>query len=274
MLDFLEGKIMTLLASSTLLFDYQLSEVIKLTREMGYDGVEIWHFHLERTHENPDQLAKLAEQTHSVLSIHALSWDLNYCSRLPDIREASIQELKKSIALTRDIGARTVVVHPGRVTIPNDTPEANWPFLIEGTQRLANYAEELGVTLSLEIMEHIPKEFFINPHDAQYLLQFIKSSTINITMDTSHVPFEQDLLEYFKATPRVGHIHLSDCTSTKLHLPLGEGTRDLYRFLEHLNNTKSVIPIAIEGLEFDHTPQLAIKNKHQFDRWMSLIRET
>jgi len=180
MLDFLEGKIMTLLASSTLLFDYQLSEVIKLTREMGYDGVEIWHFHLERTHENPDQLAKLAEQTHSVLSIHALSWDLNYCSRLPDIREASIQALKKSIALTRDIGARTVVVHPGRVTIPNDTPEANWPFLIEGTQRLANYAEELGVTLSLEIMEHIPKEFFINPHDAQYLLQFIKSSTINI----------------------------------------------------------------------------------------------
>lgn len=265
---------MTLLASSTLLFDYKLSEVIPITRDLGYDGVEIWHFHLERTQENVSEVATLAEKHKAILTMHALSWDLNYCSRLPDIREASLQSLKKSIALTRDIGARTVVVHPGRITIPNDPPELNWPFLIEGTQKLVDYAQSLGVTLSLELMEHIPKEFFINPQDADYLFQHIKSPSLNITMDTAHVPYEQDLLEYYLATPRVGHLHLSDCTSTKLHLPLGEGTRDHFKLLHHLNKTNNNTPIAIEGLEFMHTPQLAIKNKVQFDRWMNTIRGT
>jgi len=74
--------------------------------------------------------------------------------------------------------------------------------------------------------------------------------------------------------PRVGHIHLSDCSKTKYHLPLGEGTRELDQFLQHLNNIKCTLPIVIEGLEFERTPQLAAKNKLQFDRWMNLIRET
>lgn len=264
---------MTLLASSTLLFDYRLSEVIPLSREMGYDGIEIWHFHLEKTLEDVEALSKVAERTDSLLTVHALSWDLNYCSRLPDIREASIHALKKSIALTRDLGAHTVVVHPGRITIPNDTPEANWPLLIDGTQRLIDYAEELGVVLSLEVMEHIPKEFFINPEDAKYLLQHIKSTSMNITMDSAHVPFGQDLLDYFRATPQVGHIHLSDCTDKKLHLPLGEGERDLIRFLGYLKSEHPELPIAIEGLEFTHTLDLAKKNKIQYDLWMKMLKE-
>jgi sugar phosphate isomerase/epimerase len=262
---------MTLLASSTLLFDYKLSEVIAMTREMGYCGVEIWHFQLERTCEKVEHLARLAEQLNAILTVHALSWDLNYCSRLPDIRESSLISLQKSIALTRDLGAYTVVIHPGRITIPNETPEANWPILFEGTQRLADYAENLGVNLSLELMEHIPREFFINPQDAHFLFQNISSSSMTITMDTAHVPFEQELIEYYLATPRIGHIHLSDCTSSERHLPLGKGERDHIEFLRYLKSEHNQTPITIEGLEFEHTPQLAMKNKLQFDRWMDLI---
>ena len=120
--------------------------------------------------------------------MHALSWDLNYCSRLPDIREASLQALQKSIALSRDLGAKTVVVHPGRITVPNDTPEANWPLLIEGTQKLVDYAESVDVTLSLEVMEHIPREFFIQPQDATYILSIsLPSLTSPLMLPTFHI---------------------------------------------------------------------------------------
>lgn len=265
---------MILLGASTLLFDYKLAEVIPMMRDLGYDGVEIWHFHLERTREDIGKLSRLAEQYEALITVHALSWDLNYCSRLPDIREASLQALQKSIALSRDLGAKTVVVHPGRIIVPNDIPEANWPLLIEGTQKLVDYAESVDVTLSLEVMEHIPREFFIQPQDATYILEHITSPSFNITFDAAHVPYNIGLIDYFQAMPRVGHIHLSDCSKTKYHLPLGEGTRELDQFLQHLNNIKCTLPIVIEGLEFERTPQLAAKNKLQFDRWMNLIRET
>lgn len=181
---------MILLGASTLLFDYKLAEVIPMMRDLGYDGVEIWHFHLERTREDIGKLSRLAEQYEALITVHALSWDLNYCSRLPDIREASLQALQKSIALSRDLGAKTVVVHPGRITVPNDTPEANWPLLIEGTQKLVDYAESVDVTLSLEVMEHIPREFFIQPQDATYILEHITSPsflTSPLMLPTFHI---------------------------------------------------------------------------------------
>ena len=262
---------MKLYAASTLLFDYPITKVIPMAREIGYDGVELWHFHQKRYNENITSLAKLAQETDTLLSVHALSWDLNYCSRLPEIREASLVALEESISITRDLGAGTVVVHPGRITIPLEPPEANWPLLIEGTQRLADYADKVGVVLSLEIMEHIPREFFINPSDAQYLLDHMSSSSMTITMDAAHVPFSQDLIDYFSAIPQLGHIHISDSTPQKLHLPLGKGERDFPSFLSFLKNSHDQLPVVIEGLEFSHTDQLAVSNKRQFDNWMKNI---
>ena len=60
--------------------------------------------------------------------------------------------------------------------MPNDTPEANWPLLIEGTQKLVDYAESVDVTLSLEVMEHIPRSFYsaarCNLHSGAYHFPF------------------------------------------------------------------------------------------------------
>ncbi len=42
---------MKISASSTLLFAYQLEEVLNIAKRLGYDGVEIWHFHLIKTGE-------------------------------------------------------------------------------------------------------------------------------------------------------------------------------------------------------------------------------
>ena len=67
---------MILLGASTLLFDYKLAEVIPMMRDLGYDGVEIRHFHLERTREDIGKLSRLAEQYEALITVHALSWDL------------------------------------------------------------------------------------------------------------------------------------------------------------------------------------------------------
>ena len=85
---------MRLLASSVLMYAYPLSEIIPLANHLGYDGIEVWHFHLLQTGEKAVDVARVARQHNMYLSVHALSWDLNYTSRLESVREASLQALK------------------------------------------------------------------------------------------------------------------------------------------------------------------------------------
>jgi sugar phosphate isomerase/epimerase len=256
---------MRLLASSVLMYAYPLSEIIPLAHEWGYDGIEVWHFHLLQTGEKAADVARLARQHNMYLSVHALSWDLNYTSRLEKVREASLQALENSIRLTHELGAETVVVHPGRVTIPMEDPEESWPDLIEGTRRLVACAQKEQVKFSIEIMEHIPREFFINPPDAARLVKEINSPALSVTVDSAHVPWDQDLVSYFQAAPCVEHVHISDSTSKKLHLPLGKGERDHTDFLRYISKHFPDMNIVIEGMEFLRNPDLAIHNKKQFD---------
>ncbi len=233
--------------------------------EWGYDGIEIWHFHLLQTNEKTTDIAQVASQHNMALSVHALSWDLNYTSSLQVIREASLQALESSIRVTRELGAETIVIHPGRITIPEEDPEMTWPYLIDGTRRLAECAQKEQVNLSVEIMEHIPREFFIRPSDAVRLVEAIDNLALSVTVDTAHIPWGDDLITYLQATPRVQHIHISDCTSKKLHLPLGKGERDLTDFLRYLKNHYPDMNVVIEGMEFSHTPDVAMYNKKQID---------
>ena len=105
---------MKILASSVLMYAYKIQEILPLVKEWGYDGVEIWHFHLLQTHESPLEIRHLAQDLELDLSLHSLSWDLNYTSRLSEVREASLVALEGGIRLAKTLGAHTVVVHPGR----------------------------------------------------------------------------------------------------------------------------------------------------------------
>lgn len=262
---------MKILASSVLMYAYKIQEILPLVKEWGYDGVEIWHFHLLQTHESPLEIRHLAQDLELDLSLHSLSWDLNYTSRLSEVREASLVALEGGIRLAKTLGAHTVVVHPGRVTIPQEDPELSWPDLIGGTRRMATLAEDLGIRLSVEIMEHIPKEFFINPWDADRLLKAISNPALSITVDSAHVPWNTDLVEYMKATPKVEHLHISDSTDSKLHLPLGKGERDHHELLRYIKTFHPEIPIVIEGMAFNREPDLTYENLMQLRTWLGQL---
>jgi sugar phosphate isomerase/epimerase len=249
---------MKVYAASVLLYAYSLEETLHIAHELGYNGVEIWHYHLIRSKESPSKIGRLAETLKLSLSLHALSWDLNFTSQLPSIREESIRLLETSIDTAVELGANPVVVHPGRVTVPNEEPAHYWPWLIDGVVRLGQHAARYDVRLSIELMEHIPA-------DGHRLMDAVDMNNVAITFDAAHVPWTAQPLAYLTQLPQVDHVHISDASAEKIHLPLGDGGRDFRSLLRHIDRQLSVA-VTIEGMEYDRTIALARQNKLAYDR--------
>lgn len=260
---------MKILASSTLLFAYQVEEVLRIAKKLGYEGVEIWHFHLIKTGEdnNCAAIRNLAEELNLTLSFHALSWDLNFTSKLDQLREASLSMLEGSIDIASELNADPIVIHPGHVTIPGDSTEEYWKYLVDGVTKLTNYAQTKKRTIGLEVMEHIAKEFFIFPDDANRIVDNIPSPHLGITFDAAHVPLEIEPRDYISQMNKVVHVHISDLTPQKRHIALNTGDRDFSNLVKYLidNNQEYIV---IEGLEPEKTDKLA---KHNITEMNCLI---
>jgi len=258
---------MKIFLSSPLLFAYPMEEVFKIAQGLGYEGVEVWHFQLLKSEEDPAKLRKLARELGLSLSVHALSWDLNFTSKLERVRKASLEMLEESIALAEALGANPVVFHPGRITIPGDSAEDYWELLASGVHRLCEFGHPKGIDLALEIMEHIPKEFFINPEDSKRILEAVSMPNLGITFDAAHVPLEKDPLAFLKEVEGVRQIHISDLTPEKRHIALGTGVRDFQSLVKYIQENLQV-DIAIEGMEYKNDTWLASHNKREMDRML------
>jgi len=244
-----------------------MEEVFPIAKRLGYAGVEVWHFHLLKTGESHkcSELRIKAEKLGLSLSFHALSWDLNYTSKLDNIRENSLLMLENSIDTAAELNANPVVIHPGRKTIPGDSPQESWHLLIEGTKRLTDHAQTKGLDIALEVMEHTPNEFFITPEDANHILDQITSPNFGITFDAAHAPLDVDLVEYISRIERVIHIHLSDLTARKRHIALNTGERDFTDLVRFIKENLRVV-VALEGLEYERTEWLAQHNITETNR--------
>jgi sugar phosphate isomerase/epimerase len=255
---------MKFLLSSPQLWAYTPEETLSGAAELGYDGVELWAYHLLRDQANPSALRRQAEDLGLVLSLHALSWDLNFCSPLEPIRTASLTLLEQSIELAAAVGASIVVMHPGRITVPQGRADDYWALLVRGLRHLAQRAADRGVRLAVEHMERLPAELVVSPADVERLLADVNHPNLVVAFDFAHVPWDEDPLDYFDRMPSVGHVHLSDADSRRYHLPLGEGKRDLAAFLSALA-PRYVGFVAVEGIEHQRTTALAAANKRVWD---------
>jgi sugar phosphate isomerase/epimerase len=256
---------MRFLLSSPLLWAYEPGDVLAIAFELGYAGVELWAYHILRDNAEPAKLRREAERLGLDLSLHTLSWDLNPCSPLEAIRLASVSLLEESIAIAAALGATIAVMHPGRSTVPHQASDEYWPLLAHSLQFLAQRAEEAAVTLAIEHMEPIRNEFVVRPADMQRLLAAVNHPNLRVAFDLAHVPWEEDPVAYFESMPQVGHLHLSDADAQHYHLPLGNGQRDLGRFLTHIKQRYRGF-IVVEGIEHQRTTALAASNKKMCDQ--------
>lgn len=232
--------------ASSLCWGYHPRDSISIAQQYGLAGVELWAEHIYYHDADPVELKQLAEANQIALTLHASSWDLNICSLNKGIREQSVNELKKSIQLAKEIGALHMTFHPGRFTVKSYLEEDHKQALITNTKRLMEEAKAQGVVLSQELMEPIPKEMLTTPEAMNQFLQAVGDG-LYVTLDIAHTSLHESNIDYLMQLKRVNSIHLSDSTKEQYHVSLGEGDVNIYEVLQVLSNER--YPIVLEGMD-------------------------
>ncbi|MBS4208045.1 sugar phosphate isomerase/epimerase [Bacillus sp. FJAT-50079] len=232
--------------ASTLCWSYKMEDVLQIAKRFKFAGVEVWADHFWHHGSDPRQVNQIRENLGLDLTMHAASWDINITALNDGIRRQSIGEIKRSIDLASEIGANNITLHPGKMTLTTLEKSIFIDLLLESLQVLSNYAKEKGATLSLELMEAIPKEFIISPNAINRITEGFHPY-LQTTFDVAHISLKQDPFQQFRQTLHINKIHISDVNEQQLHIPLGDGLLGA-NTLKHFLQIKDA-PVVIEGFD-------------------------
>ncbi|MCM3714022.1 sugar phosphate isomerase/epimerase family protein [Halalkalibacter oceani] len=248
---------MKLLASSTLLWGKDIEEIGAVVYNHNLRGLELWAEQVWFSQMRVRDIRRVARRFDLEITFHAASWDLNICSLNEGIRRQSVEEIVRSFALAASIEATNVTVHPGRRTLTEEWTAWHEEALQKSLDYLEEAAKTYGVTLSLELMEEIKKEFVTSPLQINRLVDG-RSSAVQTTFDAAHIAPGKDILATFAEMSRINKIHLSDSTKANYHVALGEGELLLERFIGHLQS--GTYPVVLEG--YDTSTEAILLQKH------------
>jgi sugar phosphate isomerase/epimerase len=167
-----------------------------------------------------------ALQRHGLQVVGHTAFYLPIASGIEEIRQASLEELRRCADAFAEIGARWMNVHPDR-----HAPMHDRSFFVERNiatlEELMPYAAERGVGV---MVENLPGDFN-TAKDLGDLLDALPELGLHLDIGHAnllvlHSTVEELLVSY---GPRLRHVHLHDNKggSADLHLPLGTGTVDV-----------------------------------------------
>lgn len=249
------------LVSSTLLWKYDLTDIVEAISTNGWQGMELWAEQFWHRQYSAKEFRQLAFSHPSLMTtVHASSWDLNLSSLNEGIRQASVNEVIRSMELARSIGAREVTVHPGHMTKPCCRAySAEKTF--ESFQRIAEVSLRLDMPVSLEIMEKEPKEF-VTTVEAMKEVTGSLYSFFSYTVDVAHCDSPAEALTMVQTIGHLSKIHLSNRQGHQYHTPLGNGDFHIEGFLPVLE--KSDVPFVVEGYD----PQCGDRTFKENTAWL------
>ncbi len=242
--------------ASRLLWSYPLNDVIVIAERLRYEGVEVWAEHYVRDRGKKTRL--LFGKSSLAFTLHAFSFDVNITSMNRRIRRESMRQMLDSLSYAREIGAGSVVVHPGRASSTKDSPDEYWEMQIDSLSEIAQRAREIGVNVNMEIMEPRKKEMVTTPEMANNILKAISMENFGITLDLAHAQLTERPLEFIRGVKKISHVHLSDAKEGTPHALLGQGDLDVFEILQDLRERYDGMVI-IEG--WDRLDELGMVNK-------------
>jgi len=167
------------------------------------------------------------------ITLHAPTIDQNPASLNPGIREETLIQIKETIDMAVETGAKVITTHPGLIHRLEDRVRGmGKEYSIETLTEANQYANDQGVILSVENM---PNRYAYFCNTAQEHSYFIKECGTHATVDLGHANTNGDVGS-FLALKNISYYHLSDNNGEKdQHLSLGEGNLNL-NLLKGLDN--------------------------------------
>lgn len=216
--------------STLALYPDPLEDILPFLEDINVDYCEIINeYPLNNVKSEIFESYSIKKTVHSPIS------DMNLASPNESIRNASIEQVKKSINLANKLDANIVVVHPGQIPFlarifPEKIIENNFNSLND----CASYANEMGVELCVENMPDMEGYLF---KDINHLNNLVEELGVFMTLDAGHAHNMGFSTDEMIKSEHLKHIHLSDNDgSFDNHEALGKGTIDFDNLLKNINN--------------------------------------
>ncbi|MEM4523137.1 MAG: sugar phosphate isomerase/epimerase family protein [Nitrososphaeria archaeon] len=123
-----------------------MEEIIYIISKIGYDGIEIWGYHLKKYEASLSRLRKLLNYRN--LEVPMISPYFDFTGRYQNWCR-SIEEGKKFISFAVELNCPLIRCFTGKVSSEFAT-EKQWKACIEGIKYLAEIAKKNNITLAIE----------------------------------------------------------------------------------------------------------------------------
>ena len=241
--------------------DWKLEDIFRLAAEVGYEGVEIAPFTLADTVTEIDaqkrsEIRNLAASFG--LDITGIHWlfispsglYLNHPDNEPRLRtQAYLCEL---IRFCGDIGGKVMVVGSPkqRDVLPNQTYEATWDRTKVVFEACLPLAEDYGVTICMEPLDHLQTNFVNTPQEAARMVREIDHPYFRMIVDVraTFAQGEDIVKAIHDVKDEMAYFHLNDASGDGP----GFGDVDFVPILKALNDTGYTGYGSVEV--FDFTP--------------------
>ena len=156
------------------------------------------------------------------VGFHAPFRGVNIISPDRELRDLSLEKIKRAIDLAAEYGIPVVTFHPGKPTEEDASSELAWKDLFSAVEEIAVYAKEKRVRVGLENMEKRKFEIVCTIEDLNRFAYIAENNEyFGVTLDFVHLSthgiFEPDLSEL--KLP-VYDVHISQNANGKTHQPL------------------------------------------------------
>ena len=198
-------------------FTTEQVDIFRHFKDWGCDAVEIA---LEDTaHIDANVIKKgLSEYGLACSSICAAMGPGRDLRGTPAEQQAAVEYITQGMELMAQIGC-PVMAGPLYSTVgraeqtPEDQYSKQWDTVVMHMRRLANRADDLGVTLAIEPLNRYETDFINTADQAVRLVDEIDHPAIGILLDTYHMNIEEkdSAAAIRKAGRRLLHVHACGC---------------------------------------------------------------
>ncbi|MGQ4875269.1 MAG: sugar phosphate isomerase/epimerase family protein [Promethearchaeia archaeon] len=188
--------------------------LLEKAKKLGCEVVEIPAFNLDifPVEEVKQELDKLSLEA---CICFGCAPDADIASLDDDIREKGIQQLKRAIEITNNIGANKiggVLYKAGGIFTGKAPMVEEWQRSVNAMKKIAEFAKKLKVDICIEQINRYETYFINTCEDAIKYCKDVNKSNIFILLDTHHLTLEE--LNFYDAIIKTGnllkHFHTSE----------------------------------------------------------------
>ncbi len=252
--------------------DENLFPVLEKIKAMGFDTVEIPIFDT-----NPENWyawrAKLDELGLNRIAVTICGSDFNQISPDPTVRAATLERNKRAVDCALVLGAN-LLTGPYHSALCHFTgkPATNeeWQWAVENLRELAQYADDLGITLGLEYLNRF-ESYLVSCADELYrLVEEIDHPACRLMFDTFHANIEEKSLgdAIRKISKYLVHVQISENDRSTV----GKGNIDWEDVFKALKEIDYQGCLSVEAF----SEKLAVANiwRKMFDSEEQLMRDS